>query len=54
MAKKEPFTQIGVIKRIKAIENNQRDKLPENYSKNLRDLVDYLLIVDKFKRPTIE
>jgi serine/threonine protein kinase len=32
MAKKEPFTQLGVSKRIKAIENNQREKLSELYS----------------------
>jgi serine/threonine protein kinase len=46
MAKKEPFTQHSVSKRIKAIENNQREKLSELYSQNLRDLVDYCLTLD--------
>ena len=32
MAKKVPFPQIGVGKRIKAIKHNQREKLPEVYS----------------------
>jgi serine/threonine protein kinase len=54
MAKKEPYTEISDIKRIKAIKENPRDKLPEYYSQALRDFVDYLLTVDKDKRPTIE
>ena len=54
MSKKEPYTEISDIKRIKAIKENPRDKLPEYYSQALRDFVDYLLTVDKDKRPTIE
>ena len=54
MAKKEPYMQISDIKRSKAIKENPREKLPEYYSQALRDLVDYLLIVDPDKRPTIE
>jgi serine/threonine protein kinase len=54
MAKKEPYTEIGVLKRIKAIKENPRDKLPEFYSQALRDLVDYMLTVDKDKRPNVE
>ena len=46
MAKKEPYTQIGIQKRIKAIENSQRESLSENYSQNIRDLVDYCLSLD--------
>jgi serine/threonine protein kinase len=46
MAKKEPFTQHGVIKRSEAIKNNQREKLPDYYCQNLRDLVDYCLTLD--------
>jgi serine/threonine protein kinase len=54
MSKKEPYTEISDIKRIKAIKENPRDKLPEYYSQGLRDLVDYLLTVDQDKRPTTE
>ena len=54
MSKKEPYTEISDIKRIKAIKENPRDKLPEYYSEGLRDLVDYLLTVDQSTRPTIE
>ncbi len=32
MAKIQPFTQIGVLKRCEAIKNNQREKLSDNYS----------------------
>jgi serine/threonine protein kinase len=32
----------------------EREQLPEFYSKDLRDLVDYLLTVSKDERPTIE
>ena len=32
----------------------KRDQLPQNYSKDLRDLVDYLLTFEQSKRPTIE
>jgi serine/threonine protein kinase len=54
MAKKEPYMQLSDLKRSKAIQENQRDQLPEYYSQALRNLVDYLLIVDPDKRPTIE
>ncbi len=46
MTKKLPFPQIGVGKRIEAIKNNQREDLPEFYSKSLRDLVDFCLTLD--------
>ncbi len=54
IAKKEPFTQIGIVKRIEAIKNNLREQLSENYSKNLRDLVDCCLILDQQSRPNID
>lgn len=54
MAKKEPFTQIGILKRIEAIKNNQRETLSETYSQGLRDLVDYCLTLDQNFRPNIE
>jgi hypothetical protein len=38
---------------MKAIHNNERDELPDFYSKELKSLVDYLLTVDQQKRPTI-
>jgi hypothetical protein len=37
---------MSIVKRVKAILENQREKLPEYYSQALRDLVDYLLIID--------
>jgi serine/threonine protein kinase len=46
MAKKVPFYQVGILKRMKAIESNEREKLSENYSQSLRDLVDYCLTLD--------
>ena len=46
MTKKEPYTQFSVVKRQKAIQNNERDALPQNYSKALRDLVDFMLTVE--------
>jgi hypothetical protein len=36
------------------MENSQRDKLSDYYSKPLRDLVDYIIIYLDEKRPTIE
>jgi serine/threonine protein kinase len=54
MAKKEPSTQLSVVKRQKKIKQIHSKKLSEEYSKELRDLVDYLLTEDKGKRPTIE
>ncbi len=54
IAKKEPFTQIGIVKRIEAIKNNLREKLSENYSQSIRDLVDYCLKLDHLTRPNIE
>jgi serine/threonine protein kinase len=32
IARKEPFTQLSIVKRMKAITENQREKLPEEYS----------------------
>jgi serine/threonine protein kinase len=32
MAKKEPYTEVSVVKRQKAILENQREKLSEEYS----------------------
>jgi hypothetical protein len=46
MVKKLPFPQVGVIKRADAIRNNQREMIPDFYSKDLRDLVDLCLILD--------
>ncbi len=39
---------------MKAIKNNKRALLSENYSQSLRDLVDYCLILDQVRRPSIE
>jgi hypothetical protein len=39
---------------MKAIKNNKRALLSENYSQNLRDLVDYCLVFDQIHRPSIE
>ena len=46
MAKKEPYTQLSIVKRQKAIKENQREALSDKYSTELRGLVDYLLTVD--------
>ncbi len=46
MAKKEPYTQLSIVKRQKAIKENQREQLSDKYSTELRGLVDYLLTVD--------
>jgi hypothetical protein len=54
MAKKVPFPQFSDLKRGKAIQENQREKLSEDYSKSLRDLVDYCLTLDQGSRPNIE
>ena len=54
MAKKEPYTQIGILKRIKAIKKSERESLSDFYSQNLRDLVDYCLTLDQESRPNIE
>ncbi len=54
MAKKEPFTQIGVLKRSEAIRNNSRQKLSLTYSRSLRDLVDFCLTLNPMNRPSIE
>ena len=54
MAKKEPYTQFSVVKRQKAIQNKERDPLPQNYSQALRELVDFMLTVELDKRPTIQ
>ena len=39
---------------MKAMKKNQRDKLSEDYSQSLRDLVDYCLTLDQGNRPNIE
>ncbi len=44
---------MSVLKRIRAINNQEREILPDFYSKELRGLVDFLMIVDQQKRPTI-
>jgi serine/threonine protein kinase len=54
MAKKEPYTQIGILKRIEAIKNNERESLSLTYSKELRELVDLCLTLDQINRPNIE
>ena len=54
MAKKEPYTQIGILKRIEAIKNNERESLSMTYSKELRELVDLCLTLDQINRPNIE
>jgi serine/threonine protein kinase len=46
MAKKVPFPQFSDLKRGKAIQENQREKLSKDYSQSLRDLVDYCLTLD--------
>jgi hypothetical protein len=54
MSKKEPYTQFNIEKRKEAMKNNDRDKLSENFSKSLRDLVDICLTLDQGSRPNIE
>ncbi len=39
---------------MKAIKNNKRALLSENYSQSLRDLVDFCLVLDQARRPSIE
>ena len=46
MARKEPFNQAGIEKLKKAIKNNERLALSDNYSQSLRDLVEYCLRLD--------
>jgi len=46
MAKKEPYTQVDASSRFKAITASQREILSDYYSKDLRDLIDYLLTFD--------
>jgi serine/threonine protein kinase len=54
MAKKEPYIEDSVDKLKLAIFSKTREKLSENYSQSLRDLVDKCLNTDPDKRPTIE
>jgi|LauGreDrversion4_2_1035121.scaffolds.fasta_scaffold1301580_1 hypothetical protein len=54
MARTEPYTEDTVEKLMIEIFSKQRDKLPDHYSQNLRDLVDYCLDRDPDKRPNIE
>ena len=46
MARKEPYQQLTFVKRMQAMNSNQREKLPAIYNQALRDLVDSLLTVD--------
>lgn len=46
IAKKEPFKEFNIRKRMEDMENNKRDKFPSSYSLILRVLVDYLLTLD--------
>jgi hypothetical protein len=46
MARKEPYLQMSFVKRMQAMNSNQREKLPGIYSQQIRDLVDNLLTVD--------
>ena len=54
MARKEPYTEDTVEKLIIEIFSKTRDKLSENYSQSLRDLVDYCLDRDPDKHPNLE
>jgi serine/threonine protein kinase len=54
MARKEPYNEDSVDKLKLAIFSKTREKLSENYSQSLRDLVDKCLVTDPDKRPTIE
>jgi serine/threonine protein kinase len=54
MARKEPYNEDSVDKLKLAIFSKTREKLSENYSQSLRDLVDKCLDTDPDKRPTIE
>jgi serine/threonine protein kinase len=54
MARKEPYIEDSVDKLKLAIFSKPREKLSENYSQSLRDLVDKCLNTDPDSRPTIE
>ena len=54
MAKREPYIEDSISNLKIAIFAKTRAKLSENYSKSLRDLVDYCLNTDPDNRPTIE
>jgi serine/threonine protein kinase len=54
MARKEPYIEDSIDKLKQAILSKPREKLSENYSQSLRDLVDMCLNTDPDSRPTIE
>jgi serine/threonine protein kinase len=54
MARKPPYIEDSIEKLKIAILSNTREKLSENYSQSLRDLVDKCLTIDPDSRPTIE
>jgi serine/threonine protein kinase len=54
MARKEPYIEDSIEKLKIAILSITREKLSENYSQSLRDLVDKCLNTDPDSRPTIE
>ena len=54
MAKREPYIEDSNSNLKIAIFAKTRPKLSENYSKSLRDLVDYCLNTDPDNRPKIE
>jgi serine/threonine protein kinase len=54
MARKEPYNEDSVDKLKLAIFSKPREKLSENYSQSLRDLVDKFLNTDPDNCPTIE
>jgi serine/threonine protein kinase len=53
MARKKPYIEDSVDKLKQAILSKTREKLSENYSQSLRDLVDKCLNTDPDSRPTI-
>jgi hypothetical protein len=54
MARKPPYIEDSIEKLKIAILSITREKLSENYSQSLRDLVDKCLNIDPDSRPTIE
>ncbi len=54
MAKREPYIEETINNLKVAIFEKTRPKLSDNFSKSLRDLVDYCLNIDPDKRPKID
>ena len=54
MSKKLPYESNSEAKLVEQIRANQRQPLPDSYSKELRDLVESMLNIDMNQRITIQ